>query len=108
MARSSKMFPSHQISIGVWWLVSFAVTAIIVGWGDFGLPLWILPFCLLWALTAGLPILLAVIATAVVVTPFGEFIPPAGLVICLAAFSFAAHYAAFQLLVRWRKNWRTR
>ena len=108
MARTSKIFPSHGMSIGVWWLVSFAVTVIVVGLGDFGLPLWLIPFCILWALTAGLPTLLAVIATAVVFTPFGEFIPPAGLVICVAALSFAAHYAAFHLLVRWRKNWRTR
>jgi len=108
MARTSKIFPSHEMSIGVWWLVSLAVTAIVVGLGDFGLPLWIIPFCILWALTAGLPTLLAVIVTAVVVTPFGEFIPPAGLVICVAALSFAAHYAAFHFLVRWRKNRRTR
>jgi hypothetical protein len=106
MARTSKIFQSHEMFIGVWWLLGLAVTAIVVGLGDFGLPLWIIPFCILWALTAGLPTLLAVIATAVV-TPF-EFIPPAGLVICVAALSFAAHYAAFHFLVRWRKNWRAR
>jgi hypothetical protein len=55
-----------------------------------------------------LPTLLALIATAAVVTVFGEFIPPAGLVICVTVLSFGAHYAAFHFLIRLRKNWRTR
>jgi len=108
MARTSKIFQPHGQFIAIWWLVGFAITAIVIGLGDFGLPLWITPICILWALTAGLPTLLALIATAAVVTVFGEFIPPAGLVICVTVLSFGAHCAAFYFLMRLRKNWRTR
>src|SRR3954468_1062335 len=108
MARIWKIFQSHSMCIGVWWLVNWAVTAVIVGLGDFGLPLWITPFCVVWAFTAGLPTLLSIVATTLITTMFSGFIPAAGLLLCVAALSLMAHFIAFTLLIRWKKNWRTR
>jgi hypothetical protein len=111
MARSWTRFQSPGIYIGVWWLVGFVVTAVVFGLGDFGIPGWIAPFCILWVFTAGLPTALAfIVATGlngVLVTFFGE-LPFVLFVIFVAAVSLAAHGAAFFLLVRWKKNWRTR
>src|SRR5262245_32016907 len=111
MARIWTRFQSPGIDIGVWWLVGFMVTAVVFALGDFGIPGWIAPFCILWVFTAGLPTALAfIVATAiygVLVTFFGE-LPFVVFAICVAAVSLAAHVAAFFLLVWWKTNWKTR
>jgi hypothetical protein len=110
MVRSWTRFQLPGICV-VWWLVGFVVTTAILGLGDFGIPRWIAPFCILWLSTAGLPTALAFIVApgiyGVLVAFFGR-LPFVAFVICVAAVSLAAHGAAFFLLVRWKKNWRTR
>ena len=111
MIRIWNRFQSPAMVAGVWWLVSVVATAVVFELGDFGIPWWMAATCFLWVFTLGFPTFLTFIATAWLwgngAIPLG--IPPfAFFLICVAVLSFALHRAAFFLLFRWTKSWRTR
>ena len=108
MNRIWNRFQSPAIRIGGWWLVSLVSTSVVLEMGDFGIPLWIAPFCLLWVLTLGFPTVLAYIGMAFVWGVCSPFDGLAFYLLCVAGLSLVLHSAAFFLLARMKKNWRPR
>ena len=111
MTRIGKRFQLPAMYVGSWWSAGFVVTVVFLAMGDFGIPLWLVPVDILFALTVGLPTLLSLIVSTfvyeILVRLLGA-LPLSAFAVCFAMISLAVHTAVFFWLVRLARKRGTR
>ena len=98
----------RNIWIGSTWLVSLAVTVLVMALADFGAPSWIFILCSTWLCSFGLPTRFSLLALAGVWgrIPGMETPPLSAFAVSVAVLSLVAQTISFHAAVRFLSRWR--